>query len=96
MAKKRTPLDRGIAWAQRQLKHSEDRQADRYMILCNLIETLWARREKKDFWKVDYTQLFDMTSPQAREIATFIESLYWDECEAADELHAIMEDSDAD
>lgn len=92
MAKKRTPLDRGIAWAQRQLDNSEDREAERYMILCNLIETLWARRDRKDFWKVDYTHLEGMTSPQAREIATFIDALYWDECEAADELQAMLDD----
>ena len=48
----------------------------RYAILCNLIETIWARSRDKDFYNIDFHDLLPMTSPQARRIATFIEELY--------------------
>lgn len=99
MAKKKptrkpTALERGIAYAQRKIARSDDRVAERYMILCNLIETLWANRNKKDFYKVNYTRLMLLTSPQAREISMFIDSLYWDECWKAEEYDLMQEDSD--
>jgi hypothetical protein len=43
-----------------------------YMILCNLIETLWWQRKDKKFYEVDFDALIPLTSPQARKVATFI------------------------
>jgi hypothetical protein len=48
----------------------------RYMVLCNLIETLWFQRKDKDFYEVDFNNLAPFTSPQARKIASFIDDLY--------------------
>ena len=47
--------------------------ATRYAILCNLIETIWA--DPNDY-EPDFDELIPFTSPQARRVASFIESLY--------------------
>lgn len=80
-----TPLERGIAHARKRMAGlgESDRLAARYMILCNLIETMWANRKEKEYYRVDYTDLDPVTSQQAREVASFIESLYEDECAKA-------------
>lgn len=82
--KKQTKLDQGIAWAQKEMWNQDDmeRMAIRYAIICNLIETLWLNRHKKEFYKVDYRNLAPLVSPQSREIANFIDSLYEDEWHA--------------
>ena len=82
---KRSFVDLGIASARGKLQGMEglERVAERYGILCSLIETMWVNRAKKDYYKVDYTRLMPLTSPQAREIAAFIDSLYEDDCEKA-------------
>lgn len=87
MAKKRSRLNDGIAFARREMRRSvpEGRLAHRYTILCQLIETLWLIRAKKDYWSVDYKNLAPLVSPQSREIATFIEALFEDECTAYEE-----------
>lgn len=82
--KKQTRLDQGIAWARKEMPYQDDmeRMAIRYAIICNLIETLWRNRHKKEFYKVDYCNLAPFVSPQSREIANFIDSLYEDEWHA--------------
>ena len=51
---------------------------ERYSVLCNLIETIWEKRLDDDYYNIDVDNLPEprMTSPQARKIATFIESLF--------------------
>jgi hypothetical protein len=79
---KRSAFDLGVAFARGKLQRLQglEREATRYMILCNLIETMWVNRAKKYYYKVDYARLMPLTSPQAREIAAFIHSLYEDDC----------------
>jgi hypothetical protein len=88
MAKKRSRLDDGIAFARKEMQCNTpmDRMARRYAIICNLIETLWCIRSEKEYWKVDYKNLAPLVSPQSRDIATFIESLFEDECIAYEEV----------
>lgn len=73
---KATALDRGVRHAAKEMAECDDRDAARYDILCRLIETIWANRAEDKYWKVDYTNLLPLTSPQAREVASFIESLF--------------------
>ncbi len=89
MAKKRSRLEAGIAFARKEIECGTpmDRMAHRYAIICNLIETLWCIRSEKEFWKVDYKNLAPLVSPQSREIATFIERLFEDECIAYAEVN---------
>jgi len=54
----------------------KDVEAARYMILCNLIETLWVQSDEKNYYDIDFKNLAPFTSPQARKIATFIDDLY--------------------
>jgi hypothetical protein len=54
----------------------DSNDAARYAILCNLIETIWAQSEDEDYYDIDFDELIPFTSPQARRIASFIESLY--------------------
>ena len=88
MARKRSRLETGIAFARKEMGCGTpmDRMAHRYAIICNLIETLWCIRSEKEFWKVDYKNLAPLVSPQSREIATFIERLFEDECIAYEEV----------
>jgi hypothetical protein len=88
----RSAVDLGIASARAKLQRLKgfEREAERYMILCTLIETMWVNRAKKYYYKVDYARLVPLTSPQAREIAAFINSLYEDDCGKAsawDDIH---------
>ena len=46
--------------------------ANTYMTVCNLIEAMWLKRNDKDYYNIDTTNLPPMTSPQARKLATFI------------------------
>ena len=87
MAKKRSRLNDGIALARKEMRRSTPmgRMAHRYTLLCNLIETLWLVRKEKDYWTVDYKNLAPFVSPQSREIATFIEALFEDECMSYEE-----------
>jgi hypothetical protein len=39
--------------------------AGRYMILCNLIEAIWLKRNDPDYCDVDVENLLRLTSPQA-------------------------------
>lgn len=59
-----------------------DKQAKRYTTLCQLIEAFWMKRHDSDYYDVDLNQLPPLTSPQARRIAAFIESLFAEESEA--------------
>lgn len=54
----------------------DPKEAERYMTLCNLIETIWARSEDEDYYDIDFDKLIPFTSPQARRIASFIDDLY--------------------
>jgi hypothetical protein len=54
----------------------DPKEAERYMILCNLIETIWAQSSDKDYYDIDFDNLIPFTSPQARRIASFIDDLY--------------------
>jgi len=58
---------------------TKDDLAHRYMVLCNLIEAIWAKRLDRDYYNIDLTDLPPFTSPQARRIATFIEELFEEE-----------------
>lgn len=49
-----------------------DEVAERYTIICNLIEALWLKRKDEDYYNVDLQNLPNLTSPQARKIANFI------------------------
>lgn len=49
-----------------------DELAERYTIICNLIEALWFKRKDEDYYNVDLENLPNLTSPQARKIANFI------------------------
>jgi hypothetical protein len=57
--------------------------AERYMTLCNLFEAIWLKRQDANYYDIDLNNLPAVTSPQARELATFVESLFAD-----DELRA--------
>ena len=46
--------------------------ANTYMTLCNLIEAMWLKRNDKDYYNIDTTNLPRMSSPQARKLADFI------------------------
>jgi len=54
----------------------QNKDAIRYMKLCNLIETLWCNRKSKKYYEIDFDDLVPLTSPQARRIATYIDALY--------------------
>ena len=54
----------------------QTKEAIRYMTLCNLIETIWLNKDDKEYYEVDFKDLAPFTSPQARKIASFIDSLY--------------------
>lgn len=62
-----------MARVKRVTKAELEKHADRYMVLCNLLETMWALKKP---WEVDLKDLVPMTSPQARKIANFIDDLY--------------------
>ena len=57
-----------------------DREVTRYSILCNLIEAIWLQRRAKKYYDIDLDAVLageiNLTSPQARKIATFIDELY--------------------
>jgi hypothetical protein len=46
--------------------------AETYTTICNLIEAIWLKRNDKDYYNIDTTNLPPLTSPQARKLATFI------------------------
>ena len=49
-----------------------DELAERYTIICNLIEALQLKRKDEDYYNLDLENLPNLTSPQARKIANFI------------------------
>jgi hypothetical protein len=51
---------------------NKDQFAEKYMIICNLIEAIWQKRKDDNYYDVDLNNLPNLTSPQARKIATFI------------------------
>jgi hypothetical protein len=51
-------------------------EIDRYTILCNLFEAIFLKRLDKDYYNIDVENLPSLTSPQARKLASFVESLF--------------------
>lgn len=49
-----------------------DIYAEKYMVICNLIEAIWLKKDAKDYYDIDLQDLPPLTSPQARKIASFI------------------------
>jgi hypothetical protein len=47
-------------------------RAEKFGILCSLIEGIWLKRDDEDYHDVDLDCLPPLTSPQARRIAYFI------------------------
>jgi hypothetical protein len=61
------------------IKETEvEKLAERYGILCNLIEAIWLKKDDPDYYDIDLENLPPLTSPQARKIALFIENLFLD------------------
>jgi hypothetical protein len=55
------------------MARATSKRAIRYAKLCNLVETLWWHR---DDFEPDFDDLLPFTSPQARRVASYIESLF--------------------
>lgn len=53
-------------------KKQQEQHAEKFTIMCNLIETLWLQRKAKDYHTIDLDNLANLTSPQARRVAMFI------------------------
>lgn len=51
---------------------------EQYTDLCNLIETLWENRRKKDYHATpDIDNLSEFVSPQSRAVVNLIQQILW-------------------
>lgn len=53
--------------------------AERFTIICNVVEALWLKRLDPDYYAVKLDDLPTLTSSEARRIAAFIDDLYQSE-----------------